>query len=61
VSIEWDNLPDRPDGQIDYAVGGNKPVAGQPRRSIPFGNVILAEREITLRIQRVQVDNQAPI
>jgi len=61
ISIGWEKLPDRPDGQIDYAVGGNKPIAGQPRRSIPFGTVMLGEREITFRIQRVKVGNQSPV
>jgi len=61
ISIGWEDLPDRPDGQIDYAVGGAKPLAGQPRRSIAFGTASLGDREITFRIQRVKVGNDAPI
>jgi len=61
ISINWEDLPDRPDGQIDYAVGGNQPLAGQPRRSIVFGNTSLGDREISFRVQRVRIGNDAPV
>ncbi|OAB78512.1 mechanosensitive ion channel family protein [Cochleicola gelatinilyticus] len=54
VSINWDGLSDRPDGQIDMSTSTNKAIAGKPRRSVVFGEVGLDERDIVLRVQRVR-------
>ncbi|MDT0293279.1 mechanosensitive ion channel family protein [Mesonia ostreae] len=54
VKIDWTDLPDRPDGQIDISTTTNKAVAGKPRRSIVFGEINLDDRRIVLRVQRVK-------
>ncbi|WBL27134.1 mechanosensitive ion channel family protein [Zunongwangia sp. HGR-M22] len=54
VNIRWDDLPDRPDGQIDVQTTTNQAVAGKPRRSIVFGEVELDGRDIIMRVQRVK-------
>ncbi len=61
VSIDWDLLPDRADGQIDTPRSKNDPLAGVPRRSIEFDSVDLEGRDVVLRVQRVKVGEQAPI
>ncbi len=59
--IDFDNLPDRPDGQIDPVPGSTNPLIGSPRRSIELGQLDLSGRVITLRLQRVQVAESAPV
>ncbi|MBW2961436.1 mechanosensitive ion channel family protein [Mesonia aestuariivivens] len=54
VNINWDELPDRADGQIDIQTNTNQAVAGQPRRSIVFGEVDLDGKGIVFRVQRVK-------
>lgn len=54
VKLNWDDLPDRPDGQIDIQTSTNKAVAGNPRRSIVFGEVDLDGRDYVFRLQRVK-------
>ncbi|MDX1463214.1 MAG: mechanosensitive ion channel [Marinirhabdus sp.] len=54
VSIDWDGLSDRPDGQIDITTSTNKGIAGKPRRSVVFGEVELDGRDIVMRVQRVR-------
>ncbi|TXK70224.1 mechanosensitive ion channel family protein [Mesonia sp. HuA40] len=57
VKIDWDNLADRPDGQLDFSTTTNKAVAGKPRRSVAFGAVKLNNRNIVLRVQRIKYKN----
>ncbi|MFD2432557.1 hypothetical protein ACFSO9_02790 [Mesonia maritima] len=55
VRINWDDLSDRPDGQIDISTTTNKAVAGKPRRSVVFfGSVDLKGRDIIFRLQRIK-------
>ncbi|WP_432410755.1 mechanosensitive ion channel family protein [Rasiella sp. SM2506] len=54
VTIDWDALSDRPDGQIDMSTTTNQAIAGKPRRSVVFGNVDLDGRDIVFRVQRVR-------
>ena len=54
VNINWDELPDRPDGQVDIQTTTNQAVAGKPRRSIVFGEVDMDGRDIVFRLQRVK-------
>ena len=54
VKINWDELPDRPDGQVDIQTTTNQAVAGKPRRSIVFGEVDMDGRDIVFRLQRVK-------
>ena len=61
VSIDWDGLPDRPDGQVNLAAAGQQAVAGQPQRSISFGRLSPGDREYRLYLQRVRVGQQAPV
>ena len=57
VSIDWDGLSDRPDGQIDISTTTNQAIAGKPRRSVVFGEVELGERDIVMRVQRIRYDD----
>ena len=61
VSIDWEGLPDRPDGQINLPGAGQKSIAGAPQRSISFGRLTVDGREIRLYLQRVRVGEQAPV
>lgn len=54
VVIEWSNISDRPDGQIDIQTATNQAIAGNPRRSVYFGEVSLNGRDIALRMQRIK-------
>ncbi|TXD85617.1 mechanosensitive ion channel [Subsaximicrobium wynnwilliamsii] len=60
VSIDWDKLSERPDGQVDKIFAKNKAVAGEPRKSIAFGKLNLKERDVTLRLQRVKYKTEPP-
>lgn len=55
VSIDWGNISDRPDGQVDIGTSTNQPIAGKPRRSVVFGEVALEGRDVVLRLQRVRL------
>lgn len=59
--LNWAALPDRPDGQLEPSPGGDAPLAGKPRRSINLGSITLDGRDFEMRLQRVQVDDAAPI
>jgi small-conductance mechanosensitive channel len=60
--IDWDSLPDRPDGQIDTSSSQNKnPLVGTPRRNIRLGDIALDGRDVPVRIQRVKVGDQPPV
>ncbi len=61
VSIDWDNLPDRPDAQVNMAGAGQEAIAGKPRRSMSFGRLTPAGREYPLYLQRVRVGERAPV
>ena len=61
VSINWDELPDRPDGQINQAGAGNKSISGKAQKSIRFGSLMLNGRSIPLRLDRVKIKDKAPL
>ncbi|MUP47161.1 mechanosensitive ion channel family protein [Gramella sp. BOM4] len=61
ISIPWDELSDRPDGQIDISTSTNQAVAGQPRRSISFGQTDLNNRVINFRLQRLKYEDKSPV
>ncbi|WP_291725714.1 mechanosensitive ion channel family protein [Bernardetia sp.] len=61
VSINWDDLPDRPDGQINQAGAGNKSISGKAQKSIRFGSLPLNGRSIPLRLDRVKIKDKAPV
>ncbi|RDK85501.1 mechanosensitive ion channel family protein [Marinirhabdus gelatinilytica] len=54
VTVDWDALSDRPDGQIDISTTTNQAIAGKPRRSVVFGEVEIDGRDIVLRVQRIR-------
>ncbi len=60
ISLDWSNLPDRPDGLAEIASSDN-PVAGQPRRSIRFGLLEVGDRDAELRLDRIRVGDGSPI
>jgi len=57
LAINWDALPDRPDGQVDIRTTTNQAVAGQPRRSVVFGETQIDNRDIIFRLQRVKYED----
>jgi MscS family membrane protein len=59
--LNWDVLPDRPDGQRDAAISNNDPLAGKPRRSIALGYLPLDGREQSIRLNRVRVGENEPV
>jgi len=60
INIDWDRLPERPDGQIDVIRNKNKGVAATPRKSIAFGKLNVKERDVTLRLQRIKYKTEPP-
>lgn len=60
--IDWDTLPDRPDGQIDtVSAQEQNPLVGVPRRNIRLGDIALQGRNVPIRIQRVKTEDQSPV
>ncbi|MEC5211150.1 small-conductance mechanosensitive channel [Psychrobacter sp. PL15] len=57
----FDKLPDRPDGLIEPPLGSNNSVTGIPRRSIQLGYMEYRERRVPMYLQRVRVEDNAPI
>ncbi len=60
ISIDWDKLSERPDGQIDEIFNKNKAASGKPRKSIVFGKLNLKERDVTFRLQRIKYKTEPP-
>ena len=58
--IDWEDLPDRPDGQIEIGAS-NDPLVGVPRRSLKLGSIDLDGRDIAIRLQRVKLPDSDPI
>ncbi|MEZ5594261.1 MAG: hypothetical protein R3F53_27610 [Gammaproteobacteria bacterium] len=58
--IDWEDLSDRPDGQIDVGAANN-PLIGVPRRSLKLGSIELDGRDAAIRLQRVKLPEQEPI
>lgn len=57
----FDEMSDRPDGLIEPPLGSTSSVMGIPRRSIQLGYIDYRERRVPIYLQRVRVDDQAPI
>ncbi|MES1964446.1 mechanosensitive ion channel family protein [Psychrobacter sp. AH5] len=57
----FEELPDRPDGLIEPVVGSSSSILGIPRRSIVLGYMNYRERQVPITIERVRVNDQAPI
>ena len=60
VWIDWERLPDRPDG-LDTIGGSSDAVAGQPRRSIRIALLELDGRPVPIRINRLQPEGGDPV
>ncbi len=61
IAISWEDLSDRPDGQVDISTSINQAVAGKPRRSIDFGNIDMEGRDAVFRLQRIKFQDKSPI
>mgnify|MGYP005852936489 CR=1 FL=1 len=61
LSLSWDKIPDRPDGQMDVAGAGKEHLAEKPRRNIRIGQIELDGRSLPFRIQRVKEGDAAPV
>lgn len=59
--INWDALPDRPDGQVAAIPGSTSPQAGSPRRTLLLGELTLDNRPISINVQRVRVAEGEPV
>ncbi|WP_235296318.1 mechanosensitive ion channel family protein [Portibacter marinus] len=60
LQISWNDIPDRPDGQIDIAGAGQDNIAGKPRRNVNIGTLKSEERDVKIGLQRVKVKDTAP-
>ncbi|MEM8664093.1 MAG: mechanosensitive ion channel domain-containing protein, partial [Pseudomonadota bacterium] len=60
VPIDFGAIPDRPDGMI--TVGSDRqPMVGEPRKSMQLGVLELERWPVTIRLNRVQVADEAPV
>lgn len=61
--IDWESLPDRPDGVLEGSVIGNQnnPMIGVPRKNITLGGIDVKGREVSIHIQRVGIEGQDPV
>lgn len=60
IRIDWDKLPDRPDGQMDGSTSQSKVVSRKTNKNISFGNLNLDEIDVELRLQRVKYKDNTP-
>jgi len=60
LGFDWEALPDRPDGIREQPSRENDPLAGRPRRSLKIGSLPVQGRDISIRLQRVKVGDDAP-
>jgi MscS family membrane protein len=60
VWIDWNELPDRPDG-LDPSAGSNDPLAGEPRRSIRLALIDLDGRPVPIRLSRLKPPDGDPV
>jgi small-conductance mechanosensitive channel len=52
--IDWESLPDRPDGMDDSApINGSSPLIGTPRKNIRVDSIRVDGRDVEIRLQRV--------
>ena len=59
--INWSEVSDRPDGEMPIVPGGSNPLAGNPRRTLSLGELMLDSRPISINLQRVRVGEAAPV
>ncbi len=56
VWIDWSEIPDRPDA-LREGGGGNAPLAGQPRKTLPLATMETDGPPATIRLDRVKPDD----
>ncbi|PHN03271.1 mechanosensitive ion channel family protein [Flavilitoribacter nigricans] len=61
VRISWDELPDRPDAQIDHAGTGSSALVGKARRNLRLTSLAADGRDISLSLQRVKKEGEPPV
>lgn len=59
IGISWGTVPDRPDG-ASTVPATDVGTVGAARRSIAIGDLTADGREVSLRLQRIRVGDQAP-
>lgn len=57
----FDEIPDRADGLVEPPLGSNSSIDGIPRRSIKLGYIDYDSRRVPIFLERVRVDDGAPI
>lgn len=57
----FNSMPDRADGLIEPPIGSSSSISGIPRRSIKLGYINYRDRQVPLFIERVRVNDEAPI
>lgn len=58
--VNWDGVPDRPDG-METLGSSREPMVGETRRSIALGTLELERWPVTLRLSRVQPEGADPV
>jgi len=61
VTVDWETISDRPDGQYDRPRFPEDPLAGQPRRSLIVDRLEAADHSTSLRLRRVKEKNGEPV
>ena len=57
--IDWESLPDRPDGMDDSSpLNQSGPMIGKPRRSIALGSIDVGGKDAVIRLQRVRITDR---
>ncbi|HJT22682.1 MAG TPA: mechanosensitive ion channel domain-containing protein [Nitrospira sp.] len=60
LRINFHDIPDNPDGEIDSADDPSNPLAGKPRRSIKIGSIGLNLWDVEIRVERFKGGDRPP-
>ncbi|ANK81425.1 MAG: hypothetical protein TEF_11910 [Rhizobiales bacterium NRL2] len=60
VVIDWQDVPTRPDG-LDESLSTDHPFAGKQRRSIRLGSLMLDNRSVPIRLNRIGPADTEPV
>ncbi|HWF59014.1 MAG TPA: mechanosensitive ion channel family protein [Nitrospira sp.] len=61
LHINFKDIPDRPDGELDPKGEEDQPHAGKPRRSIKIGTIGLELWDVEVRLERFKAPDTPPI
>ncbi|HJU06390.1 MAG TPA: mechanosensitive ion channel domain-containing protein [Nitrospiraceae bacterium] len=61
LHINYNDVPDRPDGEVESKGDEDKPHAGRPRRSIKLGAIELDLWDVEVRLERFKAPDAPPI